>query len=101
MSISAPNPVGGAVRESHFRGQSNYLVAAGETDITTTETKRRRYPSGPTTTGPETRSGQTDPAQRRVVFKKWLHDDTAPVLVTAATVIGDLSLSADPAVVTG
>jgi MMPL family len=24
-------PVGGAVRESHFRGQSNYLVAAGET----------------------------------------------------------------------
>jgi hypothetical protein len=35
------------------------------------------------------------------VFKKSLHDDTAPVLVTAATVIGDLSLSADPAVVTG
>jgi hypothetical protein len=34
------------------------------------------------------------------VFKKWLHDDTAPVLVTAANVIGDLWLSADPAVVT-
>jgi uncharacterized membrane protein YdfJ with MMPL/SSD domain len=28
-------------------------------------------------------------------------EDTAPVLVTAATVSGDLSLSADPAVVTG
>jgi hypothetical protein len=50
------------------------LLRLAKPDITATETKRRRYPSGPTTTRPETRSGQTDPAV--AVFKKWLPDDT-------------------------